>query len=123
MTNLGLKTLNVVPCYCHHNDVRGAEYHQSQHLPHPVVHHWLTHVLAEIFLPTVCATVQYGRALFPRASTNSLRHSIAFLHLTQHSPRDRLQSLCVATTSNHRTICCSAYKLSLQNFHTTHVRL
>ncbi|GFW78757.1 EF-hand domain-containing protein 1 [Trichonephila clavipes] len=53
MTNLGLKTLNVVPCYCHHNDRRCAEYHQPQHLPHHVALHWLTHVLAEIFLPTV----------------------------------------------------------------------
>ncbi|GFV93962.1 SCAN box domain-containing protein [Trichonephila clavipes] len=44
MTNLGLKNLNVVPCYCHHNDLGGAEYHQ---------HHWLTHVLVETFPPTM----------------------------------------------------------------------
>ncbi|PRD24476.1 UNVERIFIED_CONTAM: hypothetical protein NCL1_43631 [Trichonephila clavipes] len=53
MTNLGQKTLNVVPCYCHHNDEGGAEYHQPQHLPHHVAHHWLTHVLTETFLSTV----------------------------------------------------------------------
>ncbi|GFW66501.1 hypothetical protein TNCV_3310201 [Trichonephila clavipes] len=53
MTKLGLKTLNVVPCYCHHNDVGDTEYHQLQHLPHHVAHHWLTHVLAETFLSTV----------------------------------------------------------------------
>ncbi|GFV99172.1 ATP-dependent DNA helicase [Trichonephila clavipes] len=53
MTNLGLKTLNVVPRYCHQNDVGGAEYHQRQHLPHHVAHQWLTRVLVETFLPTV----------------------------------------------------------------------
>ncbi|GFT67633.1 hypothetical protein TNCV_2361861 [Trichonephila clavipes] len=49
MTNLGLKILNVVPCYCHHNDVGGTEYHRRQHLPHHVAHH----VLVETFLLTV----------------------------------------------------------------------
>ncbi|GFX30300.1 hypothetical protein TNCV_1964071 [Trichonephila clavipes] len=53
MTNLGQKTLNVVLCYCHHNNVEGAKYHQRQHLPHDVAHDWLTHVLVETFLPTV----------------------------------------------------------------------
>ncbi|GFT91370.1 hypothetical protein TNCV_4285471 [Trichonephila clavipes] len=53
MTNLGLKTLSVVPCYCHQSDMGGAEYHQPQQLPHHVAHHWSTHVLTETFLPTV----------------------------------------------------------------------
>ncbi|GFT01076.1 hypothetical protein TNCV_4054681 [Trichonephila clavipes] len=53
MTNLGLNTLIVVPCYCHHNDMESTEYHQPQHLPHHVAHHWLTHVLAETILLTV----------------------------------------------------------------------
>ncbi|GFV92717.1 hypothetical protein TNCV_1375671 [Trichonephila clavipes] len=53
MTNLGLNILNVVPCYCHHNDVGGAEYHQRQNLPHHVAHQWVTRVLVETFLPTV----------------------------------------------------------------------
>ncbi|GFX71287.1 hypothetical protein TNCV_3410571 [Trichonephila clavipes] len=50
---MGLKTLNAVPCYCHHNDVEDAEYHQCQHFPHHVANHWLTHVLVGTFLPTV----------------------------------------------------------------------
>ncbi|GFV32070.1 hypothetical protein TNCV_4942881 [Trichonephila clavipes] len=53
MTNLGLNSLNVVTCYCHHNVMGGAEYHQPQHLPYRIAHHWLTHALAETFLPTV----------------------------------------------------------------------
>ncbi|GFX33741.1 hypothetical protein TNCV_3961501 [Trichonephila clavipes] len=53
MTNLGLKTLNVVPCYCHHNVMGGSEYHQRQYLPRYVAHQWLTHVLVETFLPTM----------------------------------------------------------------------
>ncbi|GFW44624.1 hypothetical protein TNCV_4481691 [Trichonephila clavipes] len=61
MTNLGLNTLNVVPCYCHHNDVGGAEYHQRQHLPHHIGHHWLTHVVVETFLHTMLLYALYGK--------------------------------------------------------------
>ncbi|GFW51468.1 hypothetical protein TNCV_4211461 [Trichonephila clavipes] len=57
MRNLGLKTLNVAPCFCHHYDVEATEYHQRQYLPHRVAHHWLTYVLVETFLPIM---LQYG---------------------------------------------------------------
>ncbi|GFT08544.1 hypothetical protein TNCV_4401251 [Trichonephila clavipes] len=55
---MGLKTLNAVPCYCHHNDVEDADYHQRQHFPHHVANHWLTHVLVGTFLPTVLLHAQ-----------------------------------------------------------------
>ncbi|GFX96697.1 hypothetical protein TNCV_244841 [Trichonephila clavipes] len=62
MTKLSLKTLNVIPCYCHLNDVGAAEYHQRQYLPHHVAHHWLTRVLVEklSYPPCYC---MYGLAI------------------------------------------------------------
>ncbi|GFV58809.1 uncharacterized protein TNCV_3731451 [Trichonephila clavipes] len=63
MTNLGLNILNAVPCYCHHNDVGGAEYHQRQYLRHHLAHQWLTHVLVGTFLPTVLLHYSQGLPL------------------------------------------------------------
>ena len=46
-----------------------------------------------------------------------------YFHLARHSITDWFHSPPYATTSYHRTICCSAYILCLQNFHKTHIRL
>ncbi|GFQ85638.1 hypothetical protein TNCT_409481 [Trichonephila clavata] len=84
MTNLGLKTLNVVPCYCHYTLATIWEtlntislsicrtMCESGHL----LAHWLTHFLAETFLPTVL--------LLERGDlTTSSRH-------TKRSPQEKI---------------------------------
>ncbi|GFV47931.1 hypothetical protein TNCV_3044031 [Trichonephila clavipes] len=81
MTNLGLKTFNVTPCYCHHNDMGDAEYHQPQHLPHHVAFHWLTHVLAETFLSTVLHNGKHTCDPGQVSRHSSRRHFLVAQHI------------------------------------------
>ncbi|GFR19911.1 hypothetical protein TNCT_466381 [Trichonephila clavata] len=101
--------------------------------------HWLTHVLAETFLPTVLmyGMVGYDSQGLPLIHSdiqshfsigngyfdvNTLLSTGCFISHDTHQLTPFHSTHCT-TTSYHRAICCSAYTLYRQNFHTTHILL
>ncbi|GFV32320.1 hypothetical protein TNCV_1676061 [Trichonephila clavipes] len=84
MTNLDLKILHAVTCYCHH--MLPTMWESLNIISLSICRtmcesgHLLSHSISNVlFYCKPRATVRYGKTLFPRASTTSLGQSIAFL--------------------------------------------
>ena len=114
---------------------------QSAHWPvvPNVSHHRLAHVLAETFIPTVLLYGMVGHYSqgFPLIHCDIPSHFTLGERLFWYKRAAQLGLLpsrttlaawlisrpSCATISYHRAICCSAYTLCLQTFHTTHIHL